>query len=408
MTLRTTTILERALLTVIALVFVLPLPLQIVTSNHKHFRGVPLLSHPWLANQTLQGTTVPAPDISLSWSSVINGSFQKSKADRFGEGFPGREALIRWTSEVWFRFFHEPASLTSTITIGPQDELFEKSALRMYFLQRTERSAIAPWVKNLVRLQEYCARRGIGFAVLITPSKPALYPEKTPLAWRRYIDPQPRGYDHLVELMRENEIFFVDAPALLARARLEHAPPAPFFPQGGAHWNARATWLVANELQARWRAQGLPLEPLRVAETRLTEQPRHEDNDLARLLNLVTPLSYPCEEISLDAVAKTQKTLTIVGDSFSWQLARLLSQSGQYSEIDVHFYYRLYQSRAVNGEITRGPDGPPQDFAQEIFGADCLLLELNEAAVPVAGHYLDLFLQDALAHLPTRTDDPAD
>ncbi len=126
-----------------------------------------------------------------------------------------------------------------------------------------------------------------------------------------------------------------------------------------------------------------------------------------QLLNLARPLTYPCEEVSLDRVTKTAgppRRLAIVGDSFSWQLARLLSQSGQFSEIDVHFYYRLYQSQVINGETIRGRDGPPQDFAQEIFGADCLLLELNEASVPVPGHYLDLFLRDALAHLPTPND----
>ncbi len=395
---------ERIFLSAIALLFVLPLPLKMVTNNHKQFHGVPLLSHPWLANQTLQGTTVAARDVAFSWSVLTDASFQKSKADRFGEGFPGREALIRWTSEVWFRVFREPASLTSTIAIGPRGELFEKSALQAYFLQRTERNEIEPWVKKLRRLQEYCREHGQGFAVLITPSKPALYPEKTPLAWRRDFAPQPRGYVHLVELLRESGIFFVDAPAVLARARVAQAPPAPFFPQGGAHWNARATWLVANQLQAQWQAQGLPLEPLRVAESHLTEQPQQEDDDLARLLNLATPLRYPCEQLSLDRVIKTADTpkrMALVGDSFSWQLARLLSQSGQFSEIDVHFYYRLYQSRVVQGEIIRGPDGPPQDFAREILGADCLLLELNEASAPTAGHYLDIFLQDALAHLPT-------
>ncbi len=204
MTARVTTFLERIFLGAIALIFALPLPLQIVTNNRNHFRKIPLLSHPWLGNQTLQGTTVAAPDIAFSWAALAQGSFQKSKADRFGEGFPGREALIRWTSEVWFRVFREPASLTSTVTIGPGGVLFEKNVLSAYFLERPDRSAIALWVKDLRRLQAYCSANGQGFAVLIAPSKPALYPETTPLAWRRFFDPQPRGYVHLVELLREH------------------------------------------------------------------------------------------------------------------------------------------------------------------------------------------------------------
>lgn len=400
---------ERTLISAIALIFFLPLPLAIVANNQQHFQGVPLLSHPWLANRTLFGTTVAAPDISFSWPALLAGTFQKSKADRFGESFPGREAFIRWTSETWFRLFREPASLTSTVAIGPRGALFEKNYLHEYFIQRTPQSALVPWVKNLRRLQDSCRNSGIGFLVLITPSKASFYAEETPFAWRRWHDPRPRGYAQIVELFQENGIFFVDAPALLAAERSTHPPLAPFFPKGGTHWNSRAVFVVAHALQSGWRAQGQPLEPLRLDESRLTWQPRGEDYDLPLLLNLVSTLSYPSEELSVHQVSKpasAQLRMAIIGDSFSWQLARMLSTSGQFSEIDVHFYYRLYQSRVAGGEITRGPNGPPQDFGREIFGADCLLLEFNEAAVPLPGHYLDGFLQDAIAHLPASTNAP--
>ncbi|MEP6821074.1 MAG: hypothetical protein ABI946_01865 [Chthoniobacterales bacterium] len=403
MTARVAMILERTFLSAIALVFLLPLPLKIVTNNHKRFHGVPLFSHPWLANQTLQGTTVAARDVSFSWSALAHGTFQKSKADRFGEGFPGREALIRWTSEVWFRIFREPASLTSSIAIGAQGALFEKRYLHEYFIQRTPKSALLPWVKNLRRLQDFCRESGMGFLVLIAPSKASFYPDETPLAWRRWFDPRPRGNTQIVELFQENGILFVDAPALLAAEQAAHPPAAPFFPQGGIHWNSRAVWLVANSLQARWQEQGRPLEALRLAGSRLTSDPPEDDDDLLQLLNLVSPLTYSYEEVSLQPAVKppsAQLRMTIVGDSFTWQLARLLSKSGQFSQIDVQYYYRLYQARVLHGVTYRGPEGPPQNFARETFGADCLLLEFNDASVPLPGHYLDDFLQDAIAHLP--------
>ena len=404
MTARLAKITERLLVGAIALAFFLPLPLAIVGNNKNHFRKLPLLRHPWLSNRTLKGVTIAAPDVHFSWQALAAGDFQRSKAARFNEGFPGREALIRWTNEAWFRLFHETASPTSTILVGPNDRLFEKGYLHEYFLERTEKTALVPWVQDLRRLQDFCRQTGIGFIVLISPSKVAMSPDDTPEAWRRRHDPRPRAYVQLVELFRENEILFVDAPALLAAERAAHPPPAPFFPKGGIHWNSRAVSLVANTILTQLREQGQPGEPLIFLNSTLSDQPKGQDQDLVQLMNLARPLSYPCEELSFqrrDQTKAAQRTMAVIGGSFCVELIRLLSASGPFCEISHHFYYRLSKNRAVDGQLTPVRSlGAPQDFAREIFGADCLLLEINEAVVPQTDHHLAVFLRDALAHLP--------
>ena len=404
MTARLSEITERLLVGAIAIIFFLPLALAIESNNQKLFRHVPLPRHPWLGNRTLQGVTIVPTDVHFSWRALVAGDFQRSKAARFNEQFPGREMLIRWTNEAWFRIFHETASPTSTLLVGPNEVLFEKGYLHEYFLERTEKRALAPWVQDLRRLQDFCRQAGIGFLVVISPSKVSMSPDETPAAWRRRYDPRPRGYVQLVELFRENEILFVDAPALLAAERAAHPPPAPFFPKGGTHWNSRAVSLVANAILTQLREQGQPLEPMILLKSTISDQPAGQDQDLLQLMNLARPFSYPCEKLSFQRTEKTKdtmRTMAVIGGSFSWELIRTLSASGQFSEITDHHYYKLAKRRARDGIVSDVRSfGIPVDFAREIFGADSLLLEINEAVVPQADHHLAVFLRDALAHLP--------
>ena len=404
MTARLSKITESLLVGAIAIIFFLPLALAIESNNQKLFPRVPLLRHPWLGNRTLRGVTIVPPDVHFSWRALAAGDFQRSKAARFNEQFPGREMLIRWTNEAWFRIFHETASPTSTLLVAPNDVLFAKGYLHEYFLERTETRALVPWVRDLRRLQDFCRQAGTGFLVVISPSKVSMSPDETPAAWRRRYDPRPRGYVQLVQLFRENEILFVDAPALLAAERAAHPPPTPFFPKGGAHWNSRAVWLTVNAIHAQLRAQGQPVDPLVLLKSTISNQPEGQDKDLLDLMNLARPFSYPCEELSFRRTEKTNdtpRTMAVIGGSFCWELIRILSISGQFSEISNHFYYKVAKRRALDGIVSDvRSSGIPVDFGREIFGADCLLLEINEAVAPQADHHLVVFLRDALAHLP--------
>ncbi len=392
---------ENALVGAIALLFILPLSRPIVSNNQKLFRHWPVLGHPWFTNRTLQGTTLAVSAVPFSWSALATGEFQRSAAARFNEQFAGREAFIRWTSEVWFRLFHETASPASDVAIGPRDVLFEKGYLKEYFLERTSKETLAPWVEKLRQLQDVCRQRGIGFVVVVSPSKVALQLEETPLAWRRYYDPRPRGYVQLLELFREHGILFVDAHALLEAERSTSALPAPLFPKGGVHWNPRGVALVANAILRELQAQGQPLQPFEWTGGVVSMQPKDPDDDLLRLMNLARPWAYPCEQITIrpdTRLANEKQKMTVVGGSFSWSLIKQLSATGEFSEVDFFYYYRLSKSRAVNGELVkvRAP-AAPLDFEREIFGADSLVLELNESSAPYSEHHLSAFVGDALA-----------
>ena len=389
----------------VLIVFALFGPLVVTLEKEiERFKSRRKSQHQSAPHSGLSGVTVSAPAVGFGWRSIASGDFQKSLASRFNERFAGREALIRNTNELWFRLFHETATPSSTVAVGRNDVLFEKVYLQEYFLQRNEKQSLAPWVDDLRRLQDFCRQIGMGFVVVVTPSKVAIYPEEVPPAWHRWYDPRPRSYAHLVELFREKGILFVDGPALIAHEKLTNKPSVPLFPKGGVHWSARAVWLVGNAVQARFREQNQPVEPLEILKSTISDEPVREDADLVALMNLQRRWRYPCEKLSIKESPRSeseQLTMASVGGSFTSQLLGQLSASRQFSEIGFYFYYQLSKSCVVDGResAVRSP-GLPIDFGSEIFAADCLLLEINEAAALSPEHHLSAFLTDALAQHP--------
>ena len=398
MTTKAPSLSERLLFLAIAISFTSPLITTLVRDSIRHFRHRPV------RESGLGGVTMPVPVVGFSWRAVASGDFQKSLASQFNEKFAGRSDLIRNTSELWFRLFHETASPSSTVAVGRNDVLFGKAYLREYFLQRVEKQTLAPWVNNLRRLQDFCLQSGMGFVVLVSPNKVALYPEDAPPAWHRWEDPRPRGSVQLIELFQEKGISFVDGSALAMHEKLTNKPLAPLFPKGGAHWNSRAALLVGNAVLARFREQNQAVELIEIVESVISQKPEGEESDFLTLMNLRLQWTYPCERVSIKLSPRPEReqlTMAVVGGSFTWELMRQLSKSRQFSEIDSYFYYKRSKICAVDGTLSlvRAP-GTPKDFAREIFAANCLLLEINEAEAPSPEHHTSVFVADALAHLP--------
>jgi hypothetical protein len=382
---------ERTLVTALILLFVLPL---IATPFVKHGRR-------------LSGVTVPTEHVPLSVASLASGAFQQSVANRFNERFAGRPMLIRATNELWFRVFRETSTSTSHLALGIDDTLFEKAYLREYFRERVEKQTLRPWVQQLQRFHELCKSRGVALVLIVSPSKASIYPELAPPKWQRFLDPRTRGSAQLLELLSEHGVPAVDASALLMREKTTNPPAAPLFARGSTHWNARGAWLAGNELATRWREQGKNVQPLEVASSAESDKPVGEDADLLHLLNLLSKWRYPIEQLIIaprSTPPEQQLKLAAVGGSFSRALLRQLSSSSQFSEASLFFYYKLHKLSFAGGEVKvlRKP-ASPIDFEREVFSADCLLLEINEASAIYPEHHLSHFVADALAaSQPTR------
>jgi hypothetical protein len=120
-------------------------------------------------------------------------------------------------------------------------------------------------------------------------------------------------------------------------------------------------------------------------------------------MNLARAPREPTEKLTIRPSVRADSErlkMAVIGGSFCWAPIRQLKASRQFTAIDFFFYYNLFKWREaddVSGKV-RTP-AVPLDFDHEVFGVDCLLLEINEASSLYPEHHLSAFLKDALAHL---------
>jgi len=362
----------------------------------------------WLTNSTLVGRQAPEP-VSLpavSLAGIWSGDYQRKTADLFNRNFYGRELVIRMIDELYFRLFRVCSIPSANVVVGNGDILCEIDYLQEYCLLRRNKEDLLPFVRNLKHLQDVCRARGMGFAVMITPSKAAILPEMIPDRWKLVHDSRPRAYELFTSLLREEGVRFVDGHALTEQAKSESQ--IPVFPKGGNHWGHYASFQTTNALLAELQNQGKPVHPIEHFHLQVSNDPIYDEADLLNLMNLAFPWKYPVEHVEVtptESETSSRGNLVMIGGSFMWRVAEFLNKSRQFSEIDCYYYYHLHKrcyaddTETVVAEPTR-----TVDFAREIFAADNLVLEINEAVIPAEESHLTVFTDDALDHLP---DGPA-
>ena len=389
---------ERLLTALVVVVFFVPLALHAFFL----FWTSPIPRTAWLRNETLVGLRSGQTAASFSWKRVRSGDYQKDLAEQFNGGFHGRELLIRATCEMWYRMFRRPGPGDLKVTLGRDDFIYQDSYLKEYCRQRPSKAQLEPFVRDLRRLQDACDRAGIAFVFLLTPSKAAILPDHIPSAWMKLSDPRPRAYDHLVPLIKESGVRFVDGHALTVQSMA--AAPAPVFPKGGIHLGSHGVWVITNAVIAALQAQGKPARLIEHERLWVSMTPEGTDADLMELMNLIVPWRYPVTRMEMKPPREESSpglNCTIIGGSFAEQVWSQMGGSGQFSRIDNFFYYTEGKfSRLGRDHRTVRTDVGDVDFDREIFSADCMVLESNEQALDMTGpDHLKKFLADALRHL---------
>src|SRR5579872_519455 len=124
----------------------------------------------------LGGVTYDTP-VTLSWSSVRDGTFQKALASRLTDAMPIRPLLIRLNNEIRFALFGE---LTAPhVFRGAKGQLIERSYLDEYCSRSEGMGATfaADIIPKLRDIQNYYRAHGGIFVYVVSPSKAADMPE---------------------------------------------------------------------------------------------------------------------------------------------------------------------------------------------------------------------------------------
>ena len=360
-----------------------------------------------IPEETLSGVGVPAKKPGLTRAGWWSGKFQSELETWFGEQIGFRGHAIRTDNQIGLSVFHEAFSKAAdTPVLGRRMMIYEEHYLSAYdgvvlFRDRGLRKR----ARDLRRLQESLAERGIAFVLVIAPSKVSIYPEYLPKGVVQPDGLRPAtAYERMLPMLRKEGVHVVDGHAVLEeeKGRSPHA----LFPPGGIHWNRYGAYLVVRRAFESLEQQlGRPLVGLGCRAVAEDDEPLHADQetDVADLMNAWhvghADWKFPRPDLYAEGASdRFRPKVVVVGDSF-WTLADAMIARSRLTARNDFFYYFNEFSRAdsVNGRESAHPgdffSGMTWDY---VFSADAVIIEVIEAAIADAGYG---FVQQAQKNL---------
>jgi hypothetical protein len=332
----------------------------------------------------------------LSWSSFLDGSFQKAASTRVTNAMALRPILIRVNNEIRYEMFGE---LTASYVVrGTNNQLIGRSYLEEY-CARTEGMAAkfaADIVPKLKDIQSYYRAHGSVFVYVVSPSKAAHMPEyflgsfpcPSTAEARAQLVPQYVG------ILKQAGINVIDTASLIHS--LKGSYDVALFPEGGVHWNdvggARAVSAIVEEVNRQAGYEIIP--PFKFTYT-LSHPTSGADRELADLLNVFfPPLGYKTPIVKLlpsIACAESparQLKIAMVTSSFGHLPARLMIEGNCLSELNLYYYAKTgrYGGTPYH-EIKRGLTDA--DF-QSVRDAKVVIVEENESFLAQTNYVYEL------------------
>ena len=305
----------------------------------------------------------------------LDGSFQRDFTNWFEERLGFKPALVKTDNQMNFVVFKEiSASTKAKIVLGHDNFLYEKGYIDAWNgKDAVGEDILRPQLEDLDALNAKLSERGIELVFVITPVKPALYPENVP---RSYISPnkKPTSYENIVPLLEEFDVTVVDSHAILAAHKASSTHPV--FSHGGTHWNYYGACIVVSKLADALESQIDCGEPV------VDNKPYGTDRDLAELINLwddhVTdgPTPHP---LFTDALPREPiPKVLFVGDSFVWTITTLLDARTVYDERSVYYYNSTrYADDGAQTPVDAGSD----EWLEDILSHDVIVIEATHTAL---------------------------
>jgi alginate O-acetyltransferase complex protein AlgJ len=400
---RGASIVRKSVLVFLAIVLFTPvlLTVSLVAAN----RGVPapdkdFISRIWLVKEpALKVTAFTAQ----SW---MNRTFQDKFAAWFNHTFFLRKPFILLNNQAYYDCFGKSYMLGGTIVVGKQRCLYEEYYIRDYcgLTRPLGTDSMETLVRHMRDVQSLFGKRGVPFVVLVTPSKPSVYPEYIPDDYVNAGVKIPRDYDVLVALLERNRIQYVDGRKLTLKAKREN--DAPVFCAGSTHWNSLGVLPTLDALVARIGVLGnCPRTALYIESMTTDKKPEGTDADLARGLHLLfPPLRYRAPHpviraVRPDSSARSRKgSLAIVGGSFCEMMLDILEKNAVFDSVDFYYYFRTaLRTRPYDGKRESAFSTDSIEWGKDFLNKDAVVLEINEAGLHI-GH-VQMFLREALERL---------
>jgi hypothetical protein len=354
----------------------------------------------------LYGATEYQKQPSLSWRSWLDRSFQRDFAAWFAENIgPAREVFIRIDNGIYALAFSKTLSSgigDTQVIVGKDWVLYERGYIREFCGKPDHEIDFAPIVRLVRETQQKLARHHIAFAMMISPSKAAIYPQFIPEFLCLTGPSGERLYDRLLPLITDQNLPIIDGHRMLTTAIKTAA--WPLFPHYGTHWNAYGVFPVIERLITVIEAQiGRPLVHLSLERVDVDDLPTGQDADIGRVLNLPFRMRYYPSPHAVFRHTTTGSPLQaiFIGSSFLDNPLTILVDNGVIER--SYFYYYDSAVRRVDKAFENADHAFPTvenasakaDLHDHLPEVDAVVVEVNEDNL--GAEYLPKALHDISA-----------
>lgn len=339
----------------------------------------------------LHGTFKQAEKPKLSWNSWMDGSFQSAYETYFNQRQGLRVYFIRVHNQIHYSLFGTaPDTGGTVIVVGKDGYLYEQSYVKLYNTEnRYPEEDLRDIARRVRRLQDEVRKMGVGFLLVISPSKVEIYPEHLPeerlLPGR---DQRKSTYDVFIPMLKEEGVELIDTKELFVDWK--KTEPYPLFARTGTHWNYISAGRVVGLMMDRLSGQlGRSLPLIELIDVKVDRTIYGADNDLGDLMNLWTRKRLAGDQYHpvfrrSPGDGERKPDILIVGDSFCHTIVDVLNNNDLVANTDLFYYFkRLFDSPADEfGSPIRHAE---LDWRGDIFKRDAIVLQLNEYWLPKVG-----------------------
>jgi hypothetical protein len=376
---------------VAAIAFIVFLPL-FLTGMNKGFKNFG-----WQTTEQVLSGQVNEPKIPvLSVSNVLSGTFQTDFEQYFAYKLTGRLLLTRLYNSILYLGFH--SSDSTQYVVGRDDYIYDRIFASNWFYEPSndEKRLMESKVSELNELKTLLSERGIGFGILIAPSKERILPEFMPSEYDRYVEMKTRGDyspDYAMvfeEYLQKNVIDYVD-PQLIFSSLKESGKTV--FTKGGIHWTLQSMAVYINSVQSMLSvASGASLGQLQITseEERIGVPYSAYNNYDADINDIIwnTPLAkkdFLSPYLSFNTInGEFMPNLFICGDSFMWLPLSTIYGLGVTNTFNVPLWgntdFSYYNREVYSFPGPQITSGETSNFEQ-VLSKDFVLLEFTQTNI---------------------------
>jgi hypothetical protein len=218
----------------------------------------------------------------FEWSSITN---YHDFRDYFNDNFGFRVLLVRLNSVIKQKLFNAPA--VPQVILGRNGWLYYYSEKANDGISMNDYMGLALFTndelseirKNVEEQRDWLKDRGIGYMIVVCPSKQSIYPEYLPDAIRKRKG--KTRLDQVMEYLTENSDFqIIDVRDKLLEAKLRY----DVYCKTDTHWNSYGGFIAYREIVKHLSIYFSGIAPAEISHFEIIREPNNGKGDLALML----------------------------------------------------------------------------------------------------------------------------